>query len=346
MSKGRRYGPHGAAWLGALGKTPPAWSLLAILVLTIALPALGLLNAYLQQVFMYVGINIILVSGLNLINGYMGEFSVGHAAFMGVGAYTSAILTVWVIPKAQAPLMFPLVLLAGGIAAALAGLLVSVPSFKTRGDYLAIVTLAFNMIVKSALENIDAVGGPRGLLGIEKLTSMAWVYIWVVVTVFCIRNVVYSNYGRGVMSIREDEIAAELVTVDTRQCKIAAFVIAAFFAGVAGGLYAHLLQFINPRSFALFPKSTEILAMVYLGGVGSLGGSILGATIFTVALEVLRPLGVWRWVATPLCLVLLMIFRPTGIMGLREWKMLVPAAERVDPEQAHELGEVRPNVPS
>ena len=111
MSKGRRYGPHGAAWLGALGKTPPAWSLLAILVLTIALPALGLLNAYLQQVFMYVGINIILASGLNLINGYMGEFSVGHAAFMGVGAYISAILTVWVIPRTQAPFMFPLVLL-------------------------------------------------------------------------------------------------------------------------------------------------------------------------------------------------------------------------------------------
>ncbi|MGE5579053.1 MAG: branched-chain amino acid ABC transporter permease [Bacillota bacterium] len=314
-----------------INRPPLAWLLTAVLVLTIVLPAFGLVNAYLQQVFMYIGINIILVAGLNLINGYMGEFSVGHAAFMGIGAYVSAILTVWVIPRAQAVIAFPFVLIAGGLAAALAGFLVSVPSFKTRGDYLAIVTLAFNMIVKSALENIDAVGGPRGFLGIDKLTSMAWVYVWVVITIFCIRNIVYSNYGRGVMSIREDEIAAELVTVNTRQCKVIAFVMAAFFAGVAGGLYAHLLQFINPRSFALFPKSTEILAMVYLGGVGSLGGSILGATIFTVTLEVLRPLGVWRWVATPLCLVLLMIFRPRGIMGLREWKYLVPQAERTQP---------------
>jgi branched-chain amino acid transport system permease protein len=310
-------------------KLPLSWILVAMLPLTIILPAFNLLNSYLQQVFMYVGINIILTASLNLINGYMGEFSVGHAAFMAIGAYVSAILTVWVFPKAYGPFIFPLVLVAGGIAAALAGLLVAVPSFRTRGDYLAIVTLAFNMIVKSALENIDAVGGPRGLLGIEKLTSMAWVYIWVVISIYCIRNVVYSNYGRGVLSIREDEIAAELVTVDTRQCKAVAFVIAAFFAGVAGGLFAHLLQFINPRSFALFPKSTEILAMVYLGGVGSIGGSILGATIFTVMLEVLRPLGVWRWVVIPLALVLLMIFRPTGIMGLREWRFLVPETEAI-----------------
>jgi branched-chain amino acid transport system permease protein len=318
-------------------RLPISWILLALLPLTILLPAVGLINSYIQQVFMYAGINVILTASLNLINGYMGEFSVGHAAFMAIGAYVSAILTVWVIPRAYGPFAFPLVLVAGGIAAALAGLLVAVPSFRTRGDYLAIVTLAFNMIVKSALENIEAVGGPRGLLGIEKLTSMAWVYVWTVVSVYCIRNVVYSNYGRGVLSIREDEIAAELVTVDTRQCKVVAFVIAAFFAGVAGGLFAHLLQFINPRSFALFPKSTEILAMVYLGGIGSIGGSILGATIFTITLEVLRPLGVWRWVAVPLLLVLLMIFRPRGIMGLREWKYLVPATEGV-PGQGGEAG--------
>lgn len=316
----------------AARKIPMKWVVVAILPLTIILPAFNLMNLYIQQVFMYVGINIILTAGLNLINGYMGEFSVGHAAFMAIGAYVSSILTVWVIPKAYGPLLFPLVLIAGGLAAALAGFLVAMPSFRTRGDYLAIITLAFNMIVKSALENIDAVGGPRGLLGIEKLTSMAWVYVWVVISIYCIRNVVYSNFGRGVLSIREDEIAAELVTVDTQKCKVVAFVVAAFFAGVAGGLFAHLLQFINPRSFALFPKSTEILAMVYLGGIGSIAGSILGATIFTVMLEVLRPLGVWRWVAVPLGLVLLMIFRPTGIMGLREWKGLVPAAERALPK--------------
>jgi len=303
------------------------WVLLGLFPLTILLPELGLLNAYIQQVLMYVGINIILAVSLNLVNGYMGEFSVGHAGFMGIGAYVSSILTVWVLPRAAGPYVFPLVLLAGGVAAALTGLIVAVPSFKTRGDYLAIVTLAFNMIVKSAIENIDAIGGPRGFLGMAKLTNLAWVYVWVIITVFVVRNFVYSNYGRGVQAIREDEIASELVTVNTRQCKLLAFVIAAFFAGVAGGLFAHLLQFINPRSFALFPKSTEILVMVYLGGIASLAGSVLGATIYTVALELLRPLGVWRWVAVPLVLVVLMIFRPTGIMGLKEWKPLLPAGE-------------------
>lgn len=316
-------------------RIPPLyWVLLALFPLTILLPRLGLLNAYVQQICMYVGINIILTASLNLVNGYMGEFSVGHAAFMGIGAYVSSILTVWVLPKASAPFVFPLVLIAGGVAAALAGLVVAIPSFKTRGDYLAIVTLAFNMIVKSAIENIDAIGGPRGFLGMDKLTSMAWVYVWVTITLVCIRNFVYSNHGRGVLAIREDEIASELVTVNTKQCKLLAFVIAAFFAGIAGGLFAHLLQFINPRSFALFPKSTEILVMVYLGGIGSIAGSVLGATIFTVGLELLRPLGVWRWVAIPLVLVVLMIFRPTGIMGLKEWRPLVPHGEEVKADGA------------
>jgi len=303
------------------------WILVALLPVTLLLPELGLINPYLQQVFMYVGINIILTVSLNLVNGYMGEFSVGHAGFMAVGAYVSSILTVWVFPRPYGPFIFPLVLIAGGLAAAVAGLVVAIPSFRTRGDYLAIVTLAFNMIVKSALENIEAVGGPRGFMGMDRLTNMAWVYVWTIAALFCIRNFVYSNYGRGVLSIREDEIAAELVTVNTRQCKVLAFVIAAFFAGIAGGLFAHLLQFINPRSFALFPKSTEILVMVYLGGIGSIAGSVLGATIFTVVLELLRPLGVWRWVVVPLTLVLLMLFRPTGIMGLREFRPLIPAGE-------------------
>jgi branched-chain amino acid transport system permease protein len=320
------------------------WVLLAFLPVTILLPELGLLNPYLQQVFMYVGINIILTVGLNLVNGYMGEFSVGHAGFMGVGAYVSAILTVWVLPRQYGPFLFPFVLIAGGLAAALAGLVVAIPSFRTRGDYLAIVTLAFNMIVKSAIENIEAVGGPRGFMGMDKLTNMAWVYAWTLLTLYCVRNFVYSRYGRGVLSIREDEVAAELVTVNTRQCKVLAFVIAAFFAGVAGGLFAHLLQFINPRSFALFPKSTEILVMVYLGGMGSIGGSVLGATIFTVVLELLRPLGVWRWVVVPLTLVLLMIFRPTGIMGLREWRPFIPPGELVRAEPGRQ--EVKAGAPA
>jgi len=203
---------------------------------------------------------------------------------------------------------------------------VAIPSFRTRGDYLAIVTLALNMIVKSAFENIDAVGGPRGFMGMAKLTSLPWVFCWVVVSVVCIRNFVYSRYGRGVLSIREDERVGELMGVNTRHVKVMAFVISSFFAGVAGALFAHLLQFISPRVFDII-KSTDVLIMVYLGGMGSLAGSILGATIYTVLLEVLRPLGVWRMVVMPLMLVLLMLFRPRGIMGLRECRWLIPARD-------------------
>ncbi|MGE5485805.1 MAG: branched-chain amino acid ABC transporter permease [Ignavibacteriales bacterium] len=299
------------------------WIMICLIPLLAALPYTGIVNPYVELVLMYVGINIILTVSLNLVNGYMGEFSVGHAAFMALGAYTSSILTVRVLPPAWAATLFPLVVVAGGIVAALAGAVIAVPSFKTRGDYLAIVTLAFNMIVKSALENIEAIGGPRGFLGMARLSNLPWVYAWTLIAVFGVRNFVYSNYGRGVLSIREDEVASALVSVDTRRCKVLAFVLSSFFAGIAGALFAHLLQFINPRSFTIL-KSTEVLVMVYLGGTGSVMGSILGASIFTVLLELLRPLGVWRWVAGPLMLVVLMIFKPTGIMGLREHRWFLP----------------------
>jgi len=144
---------------------------------------------------------------------------------------------------------------------------------------------------------------------------------WVLITLLALRNLVRSNFGRGIMAIREDEMAANLTSVDTRRLKLYAFLISAFFTGVAGGLYAHLLQFINPRSFSIL-KSTDMLVMVYLGGVGSLTGSLLGATIFTVLMELLRPLGLWRWVVGPLLLVLLMIFKPQGLMGFKEARWL------------------------
>jgi branched-chain amino acid transport system permease protein len=294
-----------------------------LLALSWALPESGLLNPYVVQILMYVGINMILTLALNLVNGYMGEFSVGHAGFMAVGAYMSSIFTVWVIPPALSFWAFPAVLVAGGLAAATTGLVVAFPSFRTRGDYLAIVTLAFNMIVKSVLENLEVLGGPRGFLGMPRLTSLPWVTAWVLLTLYLCRNLVYSNFGRGLTAVREDEVAANLTSVDTRKIKMYAFLISAFFTGVAGGLFAHLLQFINPRSFSIL-KSTDMLVMVYLGGIGSLSGSLLGATIFTVLLELLRPLGLWRWVVGPLLLVLLMIFRPQGIMGLKEAKWLIP----------------------
>lgn len=322
------------------------WLLPCLLVMgfvfSFLIPHYGLLNQYVQLVIMFVGINIILTVSLNLINGYMGEFSVGHAGFMATGAYIASLLTVKAFPALWAhpffsgfyekfpfilkPLEFPLAVLAGATGAAILGLLISIPSFKTRGDYLAIVTLAFNMIVKSVIENIEAVGAARGFMGMDKLTTLPWVFFWTLLTVWLIRNFIYSNFGRGVISIREDEIASGLMGVRTTEVKLQAFVVSAFFTGIAGGLFAHLLQFIDPPTFDII-KSTEILIMVYLGGIGSIAGSIMGATIYTVLLEILRDLGIWRMVIMPLLLVLLMIFRPRGIMGLRELPWFIPKSD-------------------
>jgi branched-chain amino acid transport system permease protein len=300
------------------------------LVASYLLPHFQIVSPYVQLILVNIGLNIILTTSLNLVNGYMGEFSVGHAGFMAVGAYVAAVLTVNVLPYgAAAPWLFPLAIVAGGVAAALLGCILALLSFKTRGDYLAIVTLAFLMIVKSTLENIEAVGGARGFLGIERLTTMPSVFAWTVITVWVIRNLVNSRYGRDIQAIREDEIAANQMGVNTRRAKVMAFSVSSFFAGIAGGLFAHHLQFINPRMFDIV-KSTDILVMVYLGGIGSLGGSLVSATVYTLLLEVLRPFGAFRMMLMPLLLVLLMLFRPRGIMGLREFRWLTPADERHD----------------
>ena len=309
--------------------------LLLIFALTIILPHTGIINPYIDMVLIYIGINIILTVSLNLVNGYMGEFSVGHAGFMALGAYTASLLSVWFIPDALNPYIFPLTVTLGGVVAGIAALVVAFPSFRTRGDYLAIVTLAFNMIIKSVIENIDAIGGPRGFMGMDKMTTLPWVFIWVCITIYLARNFIFSSYGRGVLSLREDETASGLVSVNTRQVKVLTFVFSAFLAGIAGALYAHELQYIYPKGFTI-AKSTDMLVMVYLGGIGSLGGSIMGATVYTVVLEALRTilqtLGIsqeWRQVFAPLMLILLMIYRPKGIMGMREFRFLIPAAERL-----------------
>jgi branched-chain amino acid transport system permease protein len=193
------------AWHGLTG-FKYVWPvfLMTGLALCIAVELFDIVDLYLQLILIYLGINIILTVSLNLINGYMGEFSVGHAGFMAIGAYVASLLTIHVLPSHGAAFFFPLAVLAGGMAAGGVGFLVAIPSFKTRGDYLAIVTLAFCMIVKSVLENIDAVGGPRGLLGMEKLTTLPGVFFWTALSLWVIRNLVYSNFGRGVLAIRED----------------------------------------------------------------------------------------------------------------------------------------------
>ncbi|MCU0792886.1 MAG: branched-chain amino acid ABC transporter permease [Opitutaceae bacterium] len=300
--------------------------------LTLAHTRWPLVNGYAEFVLTTIGINIILCASLNLVNGYMGEFSVGHAGFMALGAYASAVCTVQLgfagmVPGAPAA-GFVAAMLAGGAVAAMVGFLLALLSFKTRGDYLAIITLAFLMIVKSALENIEQVGGPRGMLGIARLSSPPVVFVAAVVTIWALRNLVYSKFGRAISAIREDEIAATAMGVRTREAKVLAFVISAFFGGVGGALFAHQIQFINPATFDIV-RSTEILLMVYLGGVGSLTGSVLGATVFTVLSQLLMPLGPWRLVILPLLLVLLMLFRPRGILGMREPGWFKPLRERL-----------------
>jgi branched-chain amino acid transport system permease protein len=302
-------------------------------------------NAYLQLVVMFIGINIILSSSLNLINGYMGEFSVGHAGFMAVGAYITSVLNVWlftstsifgpaVLEPSNALYLFPVTLLIGGVGAALAGLLVAVPSFRTRGDYLAIITLAVNYIVKSSIENMQVIGGARGFMGMssvvndmKEVANLPWMMIWTLVslglTIWIIYRFVNSTYGKGIVAIRDDEIAAEIMSVNTRRMKVVAFMLSSGMAGVAGGLFAHILGYINPGTFTLM-KSTEVLVMVYLGGMGSLSGSVLSAILFTVILELFRPLQVVKWVVVPLLFILLMFFRPEGIMGQRELTDIFP----------------------
>lgn len=310
------------------------------------------LNPYLQLTILFIGINVILSSSLNLINGYMGEFSVGHAGFMAVGAYLASILNVWlftnsstfgpaVLSPSAAVYLFPLTLLAGGIGAALVGLLVAIPSFRTRGDYLAIITLAVNYIVKSSIENMQVIGGARGFMGMSNVVNgmkeavdLPWMMIWMLVavgsTLWILYRFVNSTYGKGIVAIRDDEIAAEIMSVNTRHMKIVAFMLSSGMAGIAGGLFAHILGYINPGTFTIM-KSTEVLVMVYLGGMGSLSGSVLSAIVLTVILELFRPLQVVKWVVVPLLLILLMLFRPEGLLGHRELTDVFPALRRIFP---------------
>ncbi|MDI3316584.1 MAG: branched-chain amino acid ABC transporter permease [Bacillota bacterium] len=269
------------------------------------------LNPYLQAQVFTVGINIILAVSLNLINGFTGQFSLGHAGFMAVGAYTAAVATT------RLGLPFALALLMAAAASALMGVLVGAPTLRLRGDYLAIATLGFGEILRSVLYNVDYVGGATGLFGIPRLTSWAWLFVLTVLTVLAVKNLVNSTRGLALKAVRDDEIAAEDVGVDTTQTKVLAFVLGAVFAGVGGALYAHYFFVIQPTTFS-FLKSFEILVYVVLGGLGSITGSIVSATLLTLLSAALQQLAALRMVLYGLALVLVMIFRPGGLFGTRE----------------------------
>ncbi|MCZ7542193.1 MAG: branched-chain amino acid ABC transporter permease [Anaerolineae bacterium] len=310
-----------------------ASTVLYVVTLYAAVWVWGDLNDYRELVLIYIGINIMLTVSLNLVNGYMGEFSVGHAGFMAVGAYVASVLTMFfftgafdkpaVIDTSSEVVIaagFIIALIAGGVAAAIAGLLVAFPSFKTRGDYLAIVTLAVNFIVQGVINNMEFIGGPRGLNGVPLWTNLHWVLITTILALIAIHHLVGSTFGKGIIAIREDEIAADLMGVNTRRVKMVAFLVSSFIAGVAGGLFAHALAYVNPSTFGIL-KSTEVLVMIYLGGMGSISGSVIAAIIFTLLLEALRPLAVLKWVIIPLILIILMLYRPQGLFGYREMRL-------------------------
>ncbi len=329
-----------------------------------------MLDNYTLTVLMFMGINIIFATSLNLVNGYMGEFSCGHAGFMCVGAYVGSLLSVALfnssklfgpalLPPEFAPFLFPFILLAAGIAAALFGLIVALPSFHTRGDYLAIITIAANYIIISIVENIDAIGGPRGFSGMKKtinsmneLVELPWMLIWVILVTFAsiimLHRIVTSTYGKGISAICQNEVAADIMGVDTNKVKIMAFMVSSGLAGVSGALYAHVYGYVNAQAFNIL-KSTEGLVMVYLGGMGSLSGAVLAAIAFTLLVEGLRfaipaldsglhhigllPASfelsqVWKWVIIPFTLILLMQFRPEGLLGNRELSDAFPRLRR------------------
>ncbi|MEA4882564.1 MAG: branched-chain amino acid ABC transporter ATP-binding protein/permease [Clostridia bacterium] len=272
----------------------------------------GVLSDYHVQIIIWIGINVIMGASLNLINGFTGQFSLGHAGFMAIGAYIAAYMT------KMMGLPFPLALLAGGIGAAVGGVLVGVPTLRLHGDYLAIATLGFGEIIRVAIVNIEAVGGSRGMWAIPANTSMAWAYWTAAAVVLIIRNMIWSKQGRAFVAIREDETAAEAVGIDTTRYKILAFIIGAFFAGVAGGLYAHKITFIDPRQFD-FMKSIESLVVIVLGGLGSLTGTVVAAVIVTMLPELLRGAAEYRMVIYSLMLIVMMIYRPKGLMGTTEF---------------------------
>jgi branched-chain amino acid transport system permease protein len=323
----------------------------------------GSINSYYYQIIIYCGINIVLATSLNLINGYTGQFSLGHAGFMAIGAYVSAALSTYFAPTllsvlgdgvAGRAIWFIAVLAIGGAGAAVVGIIVGVPSLRLKGDYLAITTLGFSEIIRVVIQNLNVIGASQGFRGvyvydngvrslemvpelssvafkfydIPKYTDFFWAFLVVAVIVFGITNLMKSTYGRGFIAVKDDEIAAEAMGINTTRFKVTAFIIGAFFAGVAGGLYSHFLQYINPEDFN-FLRSIEIVAMVILGGMGSTMGVVIAAIVLTILPELLRDVQQYRMIIYALLLIVMMLIRPQGLFGIK----LERKKKKISPEE-------------
>lgn len=291
--------------------------LLAILAAVGVSAFSGHFNRYYLGLAIDVGISIILAVSLNLINGYTGQFSLGHAGFMAVGGYAAAMFTIHVGPlvsPALQPIVFGAAIVLGGLMAAVIGLGVGIPSLRLRGDYLAIVTLGFGEIIRVVLQNMESVGGASGLKGIPKFTTLGWSFGLAAVTVYVITALVHSTYGRGFLAVHDDEIAASAMGINPTRYKVTAFVVGSFFSGVAGALYAHHVQFLSPTGFD-FMKSIDIVVMVILGGMGRTGGVIAAAILLTLLPEFLRGFNDIRMILYSLLIIVLMMARPQGLFS-------------------------------
>ena len=272
-----------------------------------------------RSMLMDVGIAIIMATSLNLTTGMLGQLALGHAGFMAIGAYTAALVTKHM--AVDIALSFPLGLIAGGLMAAAFGIVIGVPALRLKGDYLAIITLGFGEIIRVIINNLPFTGGAMGLIGINRATTFSYVYVVMVLIVISLFTLGRSRHGRAIISIRENEVAAESTGIPTTRYKIFAFTLAAFFAGIAGGLYAHKMGTLSPATFD-FNKSIEYLVMVVLGGMGSLTGSIVAATVLTMLPEMLRFLADWRMLIYSIVLILMMLFRPKGLLGTLEFSLV------------------------
>ncbi len=305
-----------------------------LILLAVSLAAQGLtavLPPYIAQLFILASINAVLAVSLNLVNGLSGQFSLGQAGFMAVGAYTAASVNVFLLSSLRGnpagdQIALVISLIVAAVASGFVGYLVGLPTLRLRGDYLAIVTLGFGEIIRVVILNIQAVGGARGFTNIPNSTSAFLVVFILALCVLLTHRFVMASQGRALLAIRENEIAAEAMGVNTTSYKVGAFVVSSAVAGVAGGLFAHYLSYINPSSFD-FMKSVEIVIMVVLGGMGSVSGAILAAFILTFLPEALRPLQDFthvdlRMVIYSLLLIVMMLMRPQGIFGRRElWQI-------------------------
>jgi branched-chain amino acid transport system permease protein len=298
-----------------MGNNKQVWqSLLACIAVYAAVQTLitfDVIGPFWQLNIVLVCINIILAVSLNLINGFTGQFSIGHAGFMAVGAYVGAVLTV----KLQLP--FIVAILGGAAAAGFLGFMIGLPTLRLDGDYLAIATLGLGEIIRITILNIPYVGGASGFMGIPRYTTFTWVFFLTVFTVLFIRNFINSTHGRACISVRENQIAAEAMGVDTTKYKVMAFTMGAAFAGVAGTLFAHYFYIAHPASFT-FMKSFDILTIVVLGGLGSISGSITAAVLLTFISAALAGYPEWRMIIYSLLLIILMIYRPQGLFGNKE----------------------------